>query len=379
LKSTIKINNLLRILGKTLALLIVVNFFFIVVVKIPFGRISLYGTIFKPRERLPFGENPEQSYNLTMSDLESMIASHEVSAIKNPGDKFKIILLGDSSIWGFLQKNEDTLAGILSRGINFQCREKEIEILNLGYPSLSVVKDLMILESVNQFDPDLILWFVTLESLPKNKQKETPLVNANPHIANRVFEKYEIELEQYDINPLDYTFINQRRVIADWFRLQIFGFMWSATGIDHFIPESFSPAQRDFENDKSFMGFDENEFEEKDLALDVLFNPTVMDGETDFIYINEPILISQGIHSDIRYNFYYPRWAYDFYRSEIKLNTDKLGIKYYDFWDIVPESEFTNSAIHLTQYGETLLAEEVIAIIKDFCSNEIERTYHTDA
>ena len=33
------------------------------------------------------------------------------------------------------------------------------------------------------------------------------------------------------------------------------------------------------------------------------------------LLVNEPMLISNGANSEIRYNFFYPRWAYDEYRS----------------------------------------------------------------
>jgi hypothetical protein len=35
------------------------------------------------------------------------------------------------------------------------------------------------------------------------------------------------------------------------------------------------------------------------------------------------------------------------------------GWNYLDLWDIIPAYQFTNSAIHLTPAGETLLAERV--------------------
>lgn len=37
------------------------------------------------------------------------------------------------------------------------------------------------------------------------------------------------------------------------------------------------------------------------------------------------------------------------------------GWTYYDYWDLVPQTEFTNSAIHLTPFGETLLADRIKA------------------
>ncbi len=55
------------------------------------------------------------------------------------------------------------------------------------------------------------------------------------------------------------------------------------------------------------------------LAWDVLQKGMALaqSNELPVLLVNEPILISNGENSDIRYNFYYPRWAYDAYRSEL--------------------------------------------------------------
>jgi hypothetical protein len=70
-------------------------------------------------------------------------------------------------------------------------------------------------------------------------------------------------------------------------------------------------------------------------------------------------LISQGANSDVRYNFFYPRWAYDQYRALLAEQAAAHGWNYLDLWELVPQEEFTNSAIHLTPAGEGMLAEQV--------------------
>ena len=42
---------------------------------------------------------------------------------------------------------------------------------------------------------------------------------------------------------------------------------------------------------------------------------------------------------------------------------DKTGINYNDSWDIVPQEDFTNSAIHMDKSGEEILAERIASII----------------
>jgi hypothetical protein len=75
--------------------------------------------------------------------------------------------------------------------------------------------------------------------------------------------------------------------------------------------------------------------------------------------VNEPILVSTAKNSAIRYNFFYPRWAYDQYRTLLDEQAKAANWRYLDLWNLVPESEFTNSAIHLTPAGETLLAQVI--------------------
>ena len=75
----------------------------------------------------------------------------------------------------------------------------------------------------------------------------------------------------------------------------------------------------------------------------------------------KPMLISSGQNADMRYNFFYPRWAYDNYRQALSERAAQQGWRWLDAWDLVPETEFTNSAIHLTPAGEALLAQAVAA------------------
>ncbi len=351
----------MRIVFKALILVLIINFTFIALMRVPIGKLGLYNLIFPGRSRFPFGENPSASYSLSLYNIDAMIASHEIASRYDKND-FNVFVIGDSSVWGFLQKPEETLAGFI-RSAN-----TDISIYNFGYPSLAVLKDLIILDETKDYQPDLVVWMVTRESLPLSKQLETPFVANNPLDANFVIEKYGLsELESLVIDPLDFTLINRRRELADILRLQLYGPLWSATGIDQEYPEEYNPATRDFEaDDLAFYDFEPGSLEEDRLVLDVIIKAIEINSDIQFVVINEPILVSQGLNSNVRYNFYYPRWAFDQYREIMQSEMDKHGIEYYDFWDIVPEQNFTNSAIHLNLEGEVILADKVTAIIRDF-------------
>jgi len=360
--------SIFRVLIKTVLIFLLVNFLFILIREIPYGGISFYNSVFPGRERLPFGENPDESFNLTLTNLDAMIASHKLSNDEKTKNDFRIIILGDSSIWGFLQKPENTLTAILEKNFSTKCAGKNVEFFNLGYPSLSVLKDLMILDKVKEFDPDLILWFVTLESFPKEELPTTPLIKNNPLELDRIIQEYNLDLPLASINLLDYSLIGQRRNLADLVRLQFYGALWAGSGIDQVFPKDYAPAKRDFEEDYTYKNIKDRFLKSSDLAFEIVDSGISKNPGIDFILINEPILISKGLNNEIRYNFYYPRWAYDQYRTIIETVFNKKGIEYYDFWDLIPESEFTNSAIHLTDTGERLLAAETIPLIKEHCN-----------
>ena len=356
-----------RLLFKIVAFLILLNIIFVAMTFIPIGKLTLYNFVFPGRIRLPFGENPSQSYNLTLNNLDAMVSSHEISGATKDSNHFRVVLIGDSSIWGFLQRPEETLAGILKSDPEFSCDSRTVEIFNFGYPSLSIMKDLFFLEKALTFEPDLVLWFVTLESLNQSDQLSTPLIANNPIELNRIILRYDLSFSPQKTSLWDLTIVNQRRNFADMVRLQLYGVMWAATRIDQHYPETYTPAQRDFEVNATYKGYTDQIIGESDLALEVIQRSIVKNSSVDFILINEPILIASGENSDVRYNYYYPRWAYDQYREIINKFAAREQIKLYDFWDLVPEENFTNSAIHLDTIGENLLADEVKTIIKEHC------------
>jgi hypothetical protein len=130
--------------------------------------------------------------------------------------------------------------------------------------------------------------------------------------------------------------------------------MWAATGIDQVYPADYPRAQIDLQADATFHG--KTDVSPQDMALDVLLAGNQGLNGTPLLVVNEPILVSTGKNSQVRYNFYYPRRAYDEYR-QILSNAMLAGrIPYLDAWNLVPSREFTNSAIHIDQKGTARLA-----------------------
>jgi len=357
--------RLLSVLLKAALLFVLFNFAFIFVKGIPLGKLSLYNSLFPGRERFPFGETRE-SYNLSLFDIDAMFASHVLNGTKKTPSEYRVLLIGDSSVWGTLLTPEQTLAGQLNATPITACG-KTVHAYNLGYPTISLTKDLMILDQAKNYQPDLVIWLTTLEAFPKEKQFSSPIVANNADRIQKLVTNYHLPLNINSpelVHPTDWqqTFIAHRRALADLVRLQLFGALWASTGIDQIYPKDYEHAQVDLEASKDFNGLASLQ---DALSLNVL--DTGMTVSPHMLLVNEPILISRGINSDIRYNFFYPRWAYDEYRSMLAEHASQKNWKYLDLWDLVPADQFTNSAIHLTPAGEKLLTGRIAEAIQGTC------------
>jgi len=356
--------NPYRVFLKALLLFLLANLLFGLWGAPRLGQISAYNGLLPGRPRFPFGEAPREAYNFSLFDLDAMFAAHEISASKAE-DVFRVVVIGDSSVWGTLLRPEETLAGQLNQ-LAAQAG-KPARYFNLGYPTLSLTKDLLILEQARAYDPDLVVWLVTLEAFPRDKQLGVPLVENNPGPAREIFSRYALALDDRlpeEDGLLERTIIGQRKNLADLVRLQLYGVLWAATGIDQIYPDDYPRAQIDLEPDRQFHG--KETLAREDLLFEARAKGQVELGDTPLLVVNEPILISVGENSDIRYNFYYPRQVYDQYREWLRAEALQAGFMYLDAWDLVPPGEFTNSAIHLNRQGTARLAEIVSEVALDY-------------
>src|SRR5215213_3046222 len=188
--------RLFPVLLKAILLFVSFNFTFLFISKLPLGRFSLYNSIFPGRDRFPFGETRE-SYNLSLFNLDAMFASHVLAGTKKTADEYRVLLIGDSSVWGTLLTPEQTLAGQLNARDLTACG-KEVHVYNLGYPYISLAQELLILDQARKYQPDMVIWLTTLESLPKEKQLGSPLVANNPDRIRAIIARYKLSLDPND-------------------------------------------------------------------------------------------------------------------------------------------------------------------------------------
>jgi hypothetical protein len=201
----------------------------------------------------------------------------------------------------------------------------------------------------------MIVWLVTLRSFPTDAQSHA-LSDANRVEACAAVGRV---CEAPQRGPLDRTLWGRRREIADRLRLQLFGATWAATGLDQHYPETYEPVQRDFEPDEKFR----DRTRADGLPPLAFYAFDEAQSGAPLLVVNEPIYISDGTNSDVRYDAFYPRWAYDAYRERLRDEMRARGIEYLDLWDAVPAGEFTNSAVHRSARGERIVADALAARI----------------
>lgn len=354
--------SLPRLLLKTLILLLALNFLFAFIPPAALGHLTLYNTLYPGRPRLPYGDQPALSYNVSLFNLDAMFASHKLAGTPKPADEYRVLLLGDSSVWGFLLTPDQTLDAYLNaaaaNGALTTPDGKTIRAYNLGYPTLSLTKDLLILQHALTYEPDLIIWLTTLEAFPYEKQLASPLVENNPDALLPLSPTPLLPNTPPPTSYLSHTLLAQRRPLADLLRLQLYGVLWSATGLDQYYPETYALRAEDLEPDDTFYNLP-NPLTPDDLAFDILHVGFQLAGDVPLLLVNEPMFLSTGKNSDIRYNFYYPRWAYDQYRALLAADMAQHGFPYLDLWNVIPNPEFTNTAIHLTPTGSQQLAQKL--------------------
>jgi hypothetical protein len=364
------VRRLLRILLKTLLILGILLAGYTLLQPEPLlGKISFYNGLFPGRERLPFGETPRTAYNFSLSNLNAMFSSHKISGVgKAVSEEIRVVVLGDSSTWGTLLKPGETLAGQLDgKIIELNGTEQTLQVFNLGYPTLSLSKDLLLLNRAMEYQPDLILWPLTMESFPIDKQLATALVADNLKELSTTFQKAGISPQWFESEKgteswWSRSLFSQRRALWDLIRLQLYGFLWAGTGIDQDYPQDYPKPTIDFQADDTFHSIS-GVYPDELIAWDVLEAGLKIAGDTPILFINEPMLISNGENSDIRYNFYYPVEAYDYWRREFLNRCKSNQWHCQDYWDILPNIVFTNSAIHYNLEGAVVLSEKLMETI----------------
>jgi hypothetical protein len=351
----------LAVLVKGLILFVLVNLIY-GLAKPPVADISVYNKLVPGLERMPFGNNFDL-YTVTVDNAGAMFAAHEISA-KKESDEIRVALIGDSSIYGEGLLNSDTLSGQWKQ-LNPHCADNQIKIYNLGYPHPSIIKDLVFIDEVKERQPDVIIWFVTLNTV-MNQYRLNPFMTGNRERVLQMMEAYDISygarkvLSEQKTSFYQDTPVGQKSFLARWLKLQALGLLWYTAGDDFHLEHGASEiVSADVKKSPDYRDLPPGSDLKASLVLDALTAGHALAGEIPVLLVNEPIFVANGMHSDVRYNDLYPRWAYDQYRGLLADQSQKDSINYLDLWNAIPPEYFTDTPLHLSKDGERLLAEQL--------------------
>jgi hypothetical protein len=370
--------NSWRVLLKAFLLFVVLNLLF-ALFNPPIGKITAYNWLLPGRVRFPYAESPQYDslgYNApVIEDFDAMFGAHIISAGPKPADEFRVLLLGDSSTWGGHVPPEDMLAEQFNRLGLVSCDGRKIKAYDLGYPWPSLLRDVLILDKAMEYQPDMIIWLVTLHSFEK-KPADRDFLGPHAERMDELIAEHQLVLPKaYSNQPgqkfLDKTIIGQRAKLKNFILNQVYGFMWSATGIDNYfgLPEAHRSISVNVEANLSYFDYRSEKDAQvlvRSFMFDILRVGHEISGDVPLIIVNEPIFIATGMNSDLRYNYLYPRWAYDAYRKSLTEWIGAQGYPFYDYWDAIPVSEFANNVFHRDSLGEQRFGNILSPVLQKF-------------
>lgn len=357
--------NAWRALAKGMGIFLLVEFAF-VNLHPDLGTWSVYGTLVPKRARFPISTHAPEDAALDVGNLDAMFASHIVSEPKQDNE-FRVLVLGDSAVWGDQIQIDQTLPAQLN-DLRLTCGGKQARFYNLSYPRSSATKDLLILDKGLRYQPDMIIWVVTLYTLMPKSRTDHPLIGYNQSALYQLNDRYNFLPKNYAQQTLWDRFIEPQVALMHILRYQIYASVPLATQEEQLsasgpiaVPAQLSP-------DMSFEGMRQQFFRPGLLTMDEVGDAMQMAGNLPFLLVNEPMLIVQGQpNSDIRYNAYYPRWIYDQYRQILGQTASSNGWNYLDLWDQFSPSYFSDTPLHLTPQGEQLMAQAMAPSIQKVC------------
>jgi hypothetical protein len=185
---------------------------------------------------------------------------------------------------------------------------------------MSLTKDLLMLSRL-RYQPDLILAGDT-RIVPLASKQLSPIVQHNPQEVRELISGNNLQLdtnspEFVNFTRWEQTLIGQRRAVADWLRLQLYGVLWAATGVDQVYPEKYDPPQRDLTAEEDFYGLEPPTLHESDLAFDVLEAGVKLASDVPVMIVNEPSISATG-RTAISVIILLPRWIFDQYRQAMR-------------------------------------------------------------
>ena len=364
----------LRVLAATLILFLLSNLCF-ALANPSTGHLALFNDMLPGFDRFPeLRAQADASGVSIMTDFDILFPLHIISSREKPKDEFRIVMVGDSSVWGTLLRLEQTMTGQINSAQLQSCDNRRVVAYNLGLGGKSALRDLlMISELVNNDQPDLIIWSFTMNTFSEADKSNEVFANAN-YGRTRALEEITGYHFLDDTTPpresswVDRTIYGRREELNLLYQLSWLRLKSLSIGTDDFkvLDEDDRVQDRKVGKKDDYEGLRAGDNALALLDARFLLSAVKIAKGVPIIYLNEPMYTITD--NPVRYNASYPHWAYDQYRSRLGDLSREYSWTYLDLWDLVPPSEFSNSLEHRTVEGETLVTRELIpAIISEAC------------
>lgn len=359
-----------RVLVKGLIIFIVLNIL-LVLINPPIRSFILFNNSLLPGgyQRLPVlwipdrhSDNQQFFERGFIDKIDLMLAAHEISGRAKAQDEYRVIIYGDSSVWGTALYPNETLAGQLNTMKLTTCDGKRIVTYNLGYPSNAALKDLVIMDQTQKYQPDVSLWLFSMLAFTQTRQI-VPFIEANPVYSREVITKYDLnigtdQLPAENNSILDETIFGKRLDFHLLVNLYASRIITESIGTDDPRTESEQEIilQDTPRKTTDFYDIQQGDDINVKLALDTL--PAAFKiAEGNIIYVNEPIFTTTPVAGQVAYNSAFPIWIYDEYRSVVSSLAKKGNWTFYDYWNNFKDnSDFSTSLFHLRPAAEHSLA-----------------------
>jgi hypothetical protein len=347
----------LRIGLKVLVLFVIFNWLFGVFhVANEIEKISIYGTLAPYRTRLIDQAEAGNEF----APLPILLRSHEISRPKAPNE-FRIVTLGNSGILGAGNSNDSTIASLMTAS-GQSIDGKQIRAYNLAHPEGSVTRDLLIGTASLDYQPDLIVWFVSMGDLRSDNLN--PLIEVNSPLMTSLTERFgftHLAAQTYGHVAdtwWENSFLAQRSNLYLWLKFQTylaihrFDFKEVRTGIiqNSSIPDT--PLQAP--NDPVYFPMPTPTWDTLTVLKQVATVP--------ILFVNQPMYADT--QHPINYNVEFSRTAYDSFRQSFAVFCQDHQLWCLDIWDVVPNDLYTDSDFHRNREGNAIVAERVTSEIE---------------
>ena len=331
----------------------------------PVDGVNAYSELGLKRERLPLSTVSPIDNALDVGDLAAMFGSHVISTPKGQ-DEFRVLVLGDSTIWGLQLGADEVLPGQLNR-LGLTCGSQKARFYNLSFPRSSATKDMLILDQALRTEPDAIIWLVTWYTMSPKTRVDHWLITQNPEAYERLARRFDFLPKDYRPPRWDERLLARDRALFRTIRYQLYAAVQWATERDQ-IPGPPQVPATELSADETFEGLKPPTLRRTQVSIDQIEDFYDLANGLPILLVNEPILVMKDVaNSEVRYDSYYPRWVYDQYRSIMAEGAAANGWNYLDLWDQFPEQAFADTPLHLKPEAHAELARLLAPQIQAMC------------